>query len=156
LARLGVGRCIVFIHNHNEIAGLFDLVPSKTYGFHAIERIRRVSPNERGQRHADLAAICAHEGTRNLAANMMREAQQIGEKLGIEFRIPLEKRIAGAAEVGAHKTSMLQDLEAGRALETEALIGAVAELGELVDVPSPAINSVLACLRLLARTTLHG
>jgi len=103
---------------------------------------------------ADLAAICADEGTHNLAATMMREAQAIAEKLGIEFKIPLEKRLAGAAEVGAHKTSMLQDLEGGRALETEALIGAVAELGTLVDVPSPAITAVLACLRLLTKTTL--
>lgn len=105
---------------------------------------------------ADLASICADEGARKLAANMMAEAQAIGEKLGIEFRIPLEKRIAGAAEVGAHKTSMLQDLEAGRALETEALIGAVAELGRLVDTPTPSIDAVLACLRLLAKTTLPG
>mgnify|MGYP006279538909 FL=1 len=103
---------------------------------------------------ADLSAICTDEGTRSLAAAMMREAQEIAEKLGIEFKITLEKRIAGAAEVGAHKTSMLQDLEAGRALETEALIGAVAELGTLVSVPSPAINAVLACLRLLTKTTL--
>jgi ketopantoate reductase len=62
--------------------------------------------------------------------------------------------VAGAAEVGAHKTSMLQDLEAGRALETEALIGAVAELGRLVDVPSPTIDAVLACLRLFTKTNL--
>ncbi len=103
---------------------------------------------------ADLAAICADEGTRNLAATMMAEAQTIAEKLGITFKIPLEKRIAGAAEVGAHKTSMLQDLEAGRALETEALIGAVAELGRLVDVPSPTIDAVLACLRLFTKTNL--
>jgi 2-dehydropantoate 2-reductase len=105
---------------------------------------------------ADLAAICADKGTQQLAATMMREAQTIGEKLGIEFKISLEKRIAGAAEVGAHKTSMLQDLEAGRALETEALIGAVAELGRLVDVPSPAIDAVLACVRLLGHTTSGG
>jgi 2-dehydropantoate 2-reductase len=98
--------------------------------------------------------ISALTRTHNLAATMMREAQAIAEKLGIEFKIPLEKRLAGAAEVGAHKTSMLQDLEGGRALETEALIGAVAELGTLVDVPSPAITAVLACLRLLAKTTL--
>ena len=105
---------------------------------------------------ADLAAICADKGTQQLAATMMREAQTIGEKLGIEFKISLEKRIAGAAEVGAHKTSMLQDLEAGRALETEALIGAVAELGRLVDVPSPAIDAVLACVSLLGHTTSGG
>jgi 2-dehydropantoate 2-reductase len=103
---------------------------------------------------ADLAAICADPDTRALATEMMREAQAIAEQLGIQFKITIEKRLMGAAEVGAHKTSMLQDLEAGRTLETEALIGAVAELGRLVQVPSPHINSVLASLRLLARTTL--
>jgi 2-dehydropantoate 2-reductase len=69
----------------------------------------------------------------------------------VRFRIPLEKRIEGAAQVGAHKTSMLQDLEAGRALETDALIGAVAELGRLTETPTPSIDAVHACVKLLEK-----
>jgi ketopantoate reductase len=85
---------------------------------------------------------------------MMREAQEIAEKLGITFRHTIEKRIAGAEGVGAHKTSMLQDVEAGRALETEALIGAVLELGQLTKTPSPAIEAVYACVKLLNKVML--
>jgi 2-dehydropantoate 2-reductase len=103
---------------------------------------------------ATLAAICAEPDTRALAANMMREAQAVAEKLGVRFRLQLEKRIDGAAQVGEHKTSMLQDLEAGRALETDALIGAVAELGRLTETPTPSIDAVLACVRLLGKTSL--
>jgi 2-dehydropantoate 2-reductase len=101
---------------------------------------------------ATLADICADPGTRALAASMMSEAQAIAEKLGVRFRIPLEKRIEGAAQVGAHKTSMLQDLEAGRALETDALIGAVAELGRLTGTPTPSIDAVHACVKLLEKS----
>ena len=68
---------------------------------------------------ATLAGICTHPQGRALAADMMREAQAVGEKLGIRFRIPLAKRIAGAEAVGEHKTSMLQDVEAGRATEVD-------------------------------------
>lgn len=100
---------------------------------------------------ATLADICGYPATRKLAADMMQEAQAIAEKLGITFRIPIEKRIAGAEAVGAHKTSMLQDLEAGRPLEIEPLVGAVIELGRLTDTPTPAIEAVYACVKLLAR-----
>ena len=73
--------------------------------------------------HATLEDICRFPATRALAATMMAEAQTVAEKLGVEFKISLDKRIAGAEAIGAHKTSMLQDVEAGRALELEALVG---------------------------------
>ena len=99
--------------------------------------------------HATLADICGFPPSRALAARMMTEAQEVAAKLGISFRVPLEKRIAGAERVGGHKTSMLQDVEAGKALETEALIGAVAELGRLTGTPTPSIDAVCAMTRLL-------
>jgi len=99
--------------------------------------------------HGTLAGICRNPQTRTLAAAMMGEAQQIGEKLGIVFRHTIEKRIAGAEGVGEHKTSMLQDVEAGRPLEIDALVGAVIELGKLTETPTPHIDSVYACVTLL-------
>ncbi|MCU0772916.1 MAG: 2-dehydropantoate 2-reductase [Ideonella sp.] len=102
--------------------------------------------------HATLEDICRFGPTRELAARMMGEAQAVGEKLGVEFKISLDKRIAGAEAVGAHKTSMLQDVEHGRALELEALVGAVVELGRIVEVPTPTIEAVYAATSLLART----
>lgn len=102
--------------------------------------------------HATLIDICQFAPTRALAANMMREAQQIGEKLGIQFKVSLERRITGAEAVGKHKTSMLQDVEAGRALEIEALVGSVAELGRLTDTPTPNIDAIYAVTSLLAKT----
>ena len=99
--------------------------------------------------HATLEEICQFPDTRKLAATMMGEAQDIAHKLGIEFRHTIEKRIAGAESVGAHKTSMLQDVEWGRSLEIEALMGAILELGRLTDTPSPAIAAVYACVKLL-------
>jgi len=101
-----------------------------------------------------LAGICREPHTRALAAAMMGEAQQIGEKLGIEFRHTIEKRIAGAQAVGEHKTSMLQDLEAGRPLEIGALVGAVVELGQLTATPTPHIDSVYACVSFLNESLL--
>jgi 2-dehydropantoate 2-reductase len=83
---------------------------------------------------------------------MMAEVQAIGERLGVRFRVPLERRIAGAEAVGPHKTSMLQDVEAGRALELDALVGAVVELGRLTEIPTPHIDAVFACASLLAKT----
>jgi 2-dehydropantoate 2-reductase len=83
---------------------------------------------------------------------MMREAEAIANKLGIIFRVGIDKRLAGAERVGEHKTSMLQDLEQGRTLETEALVGAVVELGRLTDTPTPHIDAVYACVKLLERT----
>jgi 2-dehydropantoate 2-reductase len=99
--------------------------------------------------HGTLAGICRNPQTRELAAAMMAEAQQIGEKLGIQFRHTIEKRIAGAESVGEHKTSMLQDVEAGRPLEIDALVGAVVELGRLTNTPTPHIDSVYAAVKLL-------
>ena len=102
--------------------------------------------------HSTLADICQYPPSRELAAAMMREAQTVAHKLGIEFRVSLDKRIAGAEKVGKHKTSMLQDIEAGRAPEIDALVGAVVELARLTDTPTPHIDSVYALVKLLART----
>ena len=102
--------------------------------------------------HATLEDICRFPDTRALAKAMMEEAEEIANRLGITFRVGIEKRIAGAEKVGAHKTSMLQDVEAGRPIELEALVGSVIELGRLVAVPTPHIDSVSALMRLLARS----
>ncbi len=104
--------------------------------------------------HATLVDICQFRETRKLAETMMQEAQNIAEKLGITFRHSIEKRIAGAEGVGAHKTSMLQDVEAGRSLETEALIGAILELAQITDTPAPSIEAVYACVKLLNKVML--
>ncbi len=102
--------------------------------------------------HATLEQICRFGPARELAAAMMREAQSVAEKLGVRFKITLEQRIAGAEAVGAHKTSMLQDVEHGRALELEALVGSVVELGRITETPTPTIQAVYAATRLLAQT----
>lgn len=99
--------------------------------------------------HATLEDICMFPATRELAANMMREAQSIGEKLGVNFKVSLEKRINGAQAVGQHKTSMLQDVELGRPLELQALVGSVIELGQITETPTPNINAVYALASLL-------
>ncbi len=104
--------------------------------------------------HATLVDIAQFAETRELAADMMREAQDIAEELGITFRHTIEKRIDGAESVGAHKTSMLQDVEAGRSLETEALIGSILEMGEMVGKPAPSIKAVYACVKLLNKVML--
>ena len=101
---------------------------------------------------ATLAGICQYPPSRALAADMMGEAQQVAHKLGISFRVPLEKRIAGAEKVGHHKTSMLQDVEAGKALEIDALLGAVVELARLTETPTPHLDSVYCLTKLLAKT----
>ena len=101
--------------------------------------------------HSTLVDICQFPLTRDLAASMMREAQAVAHKLGIEFRVSLEKRIAGAEKVGKHKTSMLQDVEAGRDPEIDALVGSVVELGRLTDTPTPHIDTTYALVKLLAR-----
>jgi 2-dehydropantoate 2-reductase len=102
--------------------------------------------------HATLVDICEHPHGRALATSMMQEAQAVGEKLGASFRVPLEKRIDGAAKVGKHKTSMLQDVEAGREIEIDALVGAVVELGARAGVPTPTITAVYQASKLLAAT----
>lgn len=99
--------------------------------------------------HATLVEICQFAETRQLAADMMREAQEVAQKLGITFRHTIDKRIEGAEAVGAHKTSMLQDVELGRSLETEALVGSILELARLTDTPAPSIQAVYACVKLL-------
>jgi oxalate---CoA ligase len=102
--------------------------------------------------HATLEDICRFPATRETAARLMREAQAVGEALGIRFRIPLEKRIAGAEAVGAHKTSMLQDIEAGRGVELDALVGSVIELGRVAQVPTPQLDAVYSLVSLLSAT----
>jgi 2-dehydropantoate 2-reductase len=102
--------------------------------------------------HATLEDICRFPATRELAAQMMAEARAVAEKLGVVFKISLEQRIAGAEAVGAHKTSMLQDVENGRALELQALVGSVVELGRITGTPTPAINAIHAATSLLAHT----
>ncbi len=101
--------------------------------------------------HATLADICQFPPSRELAAAMMLEAQEVAGKLGIQFRVSLEKRIAGAEKVGKHKTSMLQDIEAGRTPEIDALVGSVIELARLTATPTPHINTVHALVKLLAK-----
>jgi 2-dehydropantoate 2-reductase len=102
--------------------------------------------------HATLVDLLKFPLTRELSIQMMHEAEAIATKLGITFRVGIEKRIAGAEKVGAHKTSMLQDVEAGKPMEIEALIGAVVELGHLTGTPTPHIDAVYACVSLLAKT----
>jgi 2-dehydropantoate 2-reductase len=98
-----------------------------------------------------LDVIATEPGTRAVARAMMLEAQAIGEKLGVRFGIEVDKRIDGAAAVGAHKTSMLQDLERGRPMEIDALVTAVQEMGRLVEVPTPTLDVVLALVQQRAR-----
>ena len=102
--------------------------------------------------HATLQDICRFPQTRALVAEMMKEAQAVGEALDIRVRISIEKRIAGAEAVGAHKTSMLQDVEHGRALEADALIGSVIELARLAGVATPHLDAVYALVKLLGET----
>jgi 2-dehydropantoate 2-reductase len=102
--------------------------------------------------HATLQDICRFPPTRALAAAMMAEGQRVAEALGVRFKITLEQRLAGAEAVGAHKTSMLQDVENGRALELQALVGAVIELGRITGVPTPTIDAIHAATSLLAQT----
>jgi 2-dehydropantoate 2-reductase len=101
--------------------------------------------------HATLDVLCTDEGTRRVARDMMLEAQAIAEGLGVKFPIDVDRRIKGGAEVGAHRTSMLQDLEAGRPMEIDALLGSVQELGRLTEVPTPTIDTVLALTVLRAK-----
>jgi 2-dehydropantoate 2-reductase len=98
---------------------------------------------------ATLAGICQFAPSRAIAAAMMSEAQIVAEKLGSKFRIPLERRIAGAESVGHHKTSMLQDVEAGKTLEIDALLGSVVELARLTKTETPHIDTVYALTKLL-------
>lgn len=101
--------------------------------------------------HSMLVDVCEHPDARELARNMMIEAQTVANKLGRTLRVTVDQRIDGAARVGKHKTSMLQDVEAGRYPEIDALVGAVIELGSLTDTPTPHIAAVYACVKLLSQ-----
>ncbi len=105
--------------------------------------------------HATLEDICTYPLTRALAQRMMEEAQRVGEKLGVTFKVSVDQRIAGAQAVGAHKTSMLQDVEQGRALELEALLGSVVELARITDTPTPTIDAIYAVTSLLSHTLMQ-
>lgn len=97
--------------------------------------------------HATLDVITSDPGTRALSRQMMLEAKGIAERFGVHFRVDVERRIDGAGAVGAHKTSMLQDLEHGRAMEIDPLLTVVQEMGRLVDEPTPMIDAVLALIK---------
>ncbi len=99
-----------------------------------------------------LGEIAHDPATRAVARAMMVEARAIGEKLGARFPIDVERRIEGAAEVGDHKSSTLQDFELGRPMEIDALVAAVAELGRLVGIPTPTLDMIYALVRQRART----
>ncbi len=99
---------------------------------------------------ATLGQMARDPGVSALVRCIMEEAQAVAAKLGMELPVTIDQRIAGAAKVGEHKTSMLQDLEVGRPLELEAVVGAVVELGTRVGVPMPHTQSVYACTKLLA------
>ncbi|MBY6116071.1 2-dehydropantoate 2-reductase [Mameliella alba] len=101
--------------------------------------------------HATLDVLCTDPGTRDVARGMMVEAQEIAERLGVKFPIDVERRIDGGAAVGAHRTSMLQDLDAGRPMEIDALVRSVQELGRITGVETPVIDTVLALVSLRAR-----
>ena len=100
---------------------------------------------------ADLSKVIADDGTRAVARTMMLEAQKVGEKLGVEFPLDVDARIKGAADVGVHKPSTLVDLERGRPMEIDALLGAVVEMARLVELPTPTCDTVLALVRQRAR-----
>lgn len=97
--------------------------------------------------HETLDVIAHDAGTRAVVKAMMLEAQEIGERLGVNFRVDVERRINGAGKVGAHKTSMLQDLEAGRPMEIDALVSVVQEMGLILGIPTPSIDIVLALVK---------
>ncbi len=101
--------------------------------------------------HATLDVIAFDPGTREVARAMMMEAKAIGDRIGVHFRVDVERRIDGAGKVGAHKTSMLQDLERGRPMEIDALTTVVQELGRMSGVPTPTIDTVLALVQQRAR-----
>ena len=99
---------------------------------------------------ATLVQMALHPEVSRIVREIMRETEALGAKLGFELPITIEQRIAGAAKVGEHKTSMLQDLEAGRPLELDAIVAAVVELGERLKVPMPHTRAIYACTKLLA------
>ena len=100
-----------------------------------------------------LEELVRHPETSKVVRAIMAETEAVAARLGIEMPISIDQRIAGAEKVGAHKTSMLQDLEAGRPLELEAVAGAVIELGDRLGVPMPATRAVYACAKMLDEKT---
>jgi len=100
---------------------------------------------------ATLDVVATDPGTRALAHNMMGEAESIARRIGVHFRVDIERRIDGAARVGAHRTSMLQDLDKGRPIELDALLSSVREIGRMVDVATPSIDAVLALTQQMGR-----
>ncbi|MED5408582.1 MAG: 2-dehydropantoate 2-reductase [Pseudomonadota bacterium] len=102
--------------------------------------------------HSTLEDICRFQLSRQLSVEMMTEAKMVGERLGAHFRVEMERRIAGAEAVGRHKTSMLQDVESGKPLEIEGMLGAVVELAEMTGIEVPNLRALYACVSLLDRT----
>jgi 2-dehydropantoate 2-reductase len=102
---------------------------------------------------ATLLEIVRCPDTRVLAAAIMAEAEAVARKLGIDMGVSVEQRLEGAEKVGHHKTSMLQDVEAGRPMELEAIVGALVELGHRMGLSLPYTNTVYACVKLLAEST---
>jgi len=100
---------------------------------------------------ATLAQMLRDPGVAEVIRKIMQEVEAVSKKLGMELSVTVEQRMAGAAKVGEHKTSMLQDLEAGRPMELEALVGSVVELGERVGVAMDHTRAVYSCARLLAQ-----
>jgi 2-dehydropantoate 2-reductase len=101
--------------------------------------------------HATLDVVATDAGTRMVSRKMMEEAEKLARRIGVHFRVDIERRINGAAAVGAHRTSMLQDLEKGRPIELDALLTVVQEIGRLVDVDTPVIDTVLALTQQMGR-----
>ena len=101
---------------------------------------------------ATLDVVATDPGTRALAKAMMLEAQAIGEKVGATFKVDVERRINGAAKVGAHRTSMLQDVDAGKPIELDALLSSVQEMGRLTGVETPHVDIVLALVKQMGRS----
>jgi len=102
---------------------------------------------------ATMVEIATHPDTSAIARAMMAEADSVARAMGVEIPISIDQRFSGAEKVGHHKTSMLQDLEAGRPLELESIVGAVVELGDKLGIPIPHTRTVYACVKLL---TTHG
>jgi 2-dehydropantoate 2-reductase len=103
-----------------------------------------------------MGALCVDPGTRAVARTLMMEAKSVAERLGVRITADIEARIAAAAAVGDFRTSMLQDMEAGRRLEVEAIVRSVAELGALVGVPTPTVETVAALVDMKARQRGNG
>jgi 2-dehydropantoate 2-reductase len=104
---------------------------------------------------ATLVQMVRDPGVCSVIRNIMEEVEAVSHKLGMELPVSIDQRIAGAEKVGEHKTSMLQDLEAGRPMELEALVGAVVELGEKVGLPMVYTRTVYNCTKLLSQSALQ-